>query len=170
MSNSFQLFVLWYYFNMKKVMTLCIVHDKSRVLLGMKKRGFGMGRWNGFGGKVNANETILEAAKRELKEEADINASDLSEMGIIEFEFKGNPEILEVHIFKVNEYTGESKEGEEMKPEWFNIEEIPFDKMWPDDKYWLPMLLDNKKFEGKFVFGERGEIVDYRLEEASDVV
>lgn len=151
-------------------MTLCIVHDKSRVLLGMKKRGFGMGRWNGFGGKVNANETILEAAKRELKEEADINASDLSEMGIIDFEFKGNPEILEVHIFKVNEYTGEPKEGEEMKPEWFNIEEIPFNKMWPDDKYWLPMLLDNKKFEGGFVFGEMGEIVDYRLEEASDVV
>lgn len=137
-------------------MTLCIVHDRSKVLLGMKKRGFGMGKWNGFGGKVNANETILEAAKRELKEEADIFATDLAEMGIIEFEFKGNPEILEVHIFKVNEYTGEPKEGEEMKPEWFNIEYIPFDKMWPDDKYWFPVLLDNKKFEGSLFLGRKG--------------
>jgi 8-oxo-dGTP pyrophosphatase MutT (NUDIX family) len=135
----------------------------------MKKRGFGMGKWNGFGGKVNANETTLEAAKRELKEEADIDATDLSEMGIIEFEFKGNPEILEVHIFKGDAYTGVPKEGEEMKPEWFKIEEIPFDKMWPDDRYWFPMLLDNKKFEGKFVFGDRGEILEYKLSEVPSI-
>lgn len=154
---------------MKKVMTLCIVHDKTRVLLGMKKRGFGMGKWNGFGGKVNANETILEATKRELKEEADIDANDLIEMGIIEFEFKRNPEILEVHIFKGLNYTGKPKEGEEMKPEWFKIDEIPFDKMWPDDKYWFPMLLDNKRFEGRFVFGERGEILEYRLNEVPSI-
>ncbi len=150
-------------------MTLCIVHDKTRVLLGMKKRGFGMGKWNGFGGKVNANETILEATKRELKEEADIDANDLIEMGIIEFEFKRNPEILEVHIFKGLNYTGKPKEGEEMKPEWFKIDEIPFDKMWPDDKYWFPMLLDNKRFEGRFVFGERGEILEYRLNEVPSI-
>ena len=150
-------------------MTLCIVHDKTRVLLGMKKRGFGMGKWNGFGGKVNANETILEATKRELKEEADIDANDLIEMGIIEFEFKRNPEILEVHIFKGLNYTGKPKEGEEMKPEWFKIDEIPFDKMWPDDKYWFPMLLDNKRCEGRFVFGERGEILEYRLNEVPSI-
>lgn len=150
-------------------MTLCIVHDKTRVLLGMKKRGFGMGKWNGFGGKVNANETILEATKRELKEEADIDTNDLIEMGIIEFEFKRNPEILEVHIFKGLNYTGKPKEGEEMKPEWFKIDEIPFDKMWPDDKYWFPMLLDNKRFEGRFVFGERGEILEYRLNEVPSI-
>lgn len=148
---------------MKKVMTLCIIRKEDKVLLGMKKRGFGMGKWNGFGGKVNLNETILEAAKRELKEEANIDVNDLEEMGIMEYEFKGNPEILEVHIFKGLTYTGEPREGEEMKPKWFDIEEIPFNKMWPDDRYWLPMLLNNKKFSGKFVFGESGEIVEYKL-------
>jgi 8-oxo-dGTP diphosphatase/2-hydroxy-dATP diphosphatase len=30
----------------------------------MKKRGFGVGRWNGFGGKVEKQETILDGAKR----------------------------------------------------------------------------------------------------------
>jgi 8-oxo-dGTP diphosphatase/2-hydroxy-dATP diphosphatase len=30
----------------------------------MKKRGFGVGRWNGFGGKVEKQETILDEAKR----------------------------------------------------------------------------------------------------------
>ena len=41
-----------------------------RVLLGMKKRGFGVGKWNGFGGKLHANETMVECAARELHEES----------------------------------------------------------------------------------------------------
>lgn len=61
---------------MKKVLTLCIVHQNSKVLLVMKKRGFGSGRWNGFGGKVSLEETIEAAAKRELKEEVDIETAD----------------------------------------------------------------------------------------------
>ena len=35
----------------------------------MKKRGFGVGKWNGFGGKVEAGETVVEAAAREVTEE-----------------------------------------------------------------------------------------------------
>jgi len=33
------------------------------------------------------------------------------------------------------------KETEEMKPEWFSIDEIPYDKMWDDDSYWMPRIL-----------------------------
>ena len=47
-----------------KLLTLLFVIESDRVLLGMKKRGFGAGRWNGFGGKVDRDETIEEAAKR----------------------------------------------------------------------------------------------------------
>ena len=41
-----------------------------------------------------------------------------------------------------------------MKPEWFLEKEIPFDQMWPDDKYWIPMFLAGKKFKGKFLFNQ----------------
>ncbi len=34
------------------------------MLLGLKKRGFGAGKWNGFGGKVNPGEDIVDAALR----------------------------------------------------------------------------------------------------------
>ena len=54
----------------KKILTLCIIHQHSKILLGMKKRGHGVGKWNGFGGKVEKGETIEEAARRETKEEA----------------------------------------------------------------------------------------------------
>ena len=47
-----------------KLYTLALIRKEERILLGMKKRGFGAGRWNGFGGKVNNDETILQAAKR----------------------------------------------------------------------------------------------------------
>ena len=44
----------------KKVLTLVYIRDDENILLGLKKRGFGTGKWNGFGGKVQAGETILE--------------------------------------------------------------------------------------------------------------
>ena len=47
-----------------KLLTLLFVLEPGRVLLGMKKRGFGVGRWNGFGGKVQEGETIEEGAIR----------------------------------------------------------------------------------------------------------
>lgn len=42
----------------RKILTLCIIHEHPRVLLGYKKKGFGAGLWNGFGGKVEAGESM----------------------------------------------------------------------------------------------------------------
>jgi 8-oxo-dGTP diphosphatase/2-hydroxy-dATP diphosphatase len=150
---------------MKKLLTLCIVHQHPRVLLGMKKRGFGEGRWNGFGGKVMAGETIEEAAKREMLEESGAEVKDLEKMGVVEFEFQGNPEILQVHIFRAQDFVGEPTESEEMRPQWYRVDEIPFDSMWPDDKFWLPLFLKGKKFEGKFLFGPEDSVLEYTLTE-----
>jgi 8-oxo-dGTP diphosphatase / 2-hydroxy-dATP diphosphatase len=38
--------------------------DNNKILLGLKKRGFGKGKWNGFGGKLEKDENIIECAKR----------------------------------------------------------------------------------------------------------
>jgi len=154
---------------MKKILTLCIIHQHPKVLLGMKKRGFGAGRWNGFGGKVQNGETIEEATLREIKEEAGILATGIEKRGIIDFEFKGNPEILEVHIFKGSKIKGELVESEEMKPQWFHIDKIPFASMWPDDKYWFPLFLQDKKFRGKFLFDNSDNILDMKLEEVKEL-
>jgi hypothetical protein len=86
-------------------------------------------------------------AKKETKVEIGAVPRDLKRMGILRFQFKGEPEILEVHVFSCSDFEGEIKETEEMKPRWFKIEEIPFDQMWPDDKYWLPLLLEEKILE-----------------------
>ena len=65
----------------RKVLTLVFLRREGEVLLGMKKRGFGEGKWNGFGGKVEAGETIVEAAAREVREECGyvVKTEDLGE-------------------------------------------------------------------------------------------
>ena len=86
----------------KKIQTVVMIYQPPKVLLGKKKRCFGTGRWNGFGGKVEEGETIEESAKRETREEAGIDVSDLEKVGIIEFEFQDsyNPEKTSVILKK----------------------------------------------------------------------
>jgi 8-oxo-dGTP diphosphatase/2-hydroxy-dATP diphosphatase len=139
----------------------------------MKKRGFGAGRWNGFGGKVEGGESIEAAAKRETKEECGVAIMGMEKVGIHHFRFTKNPEeVLEVHVFRVDQYKWEPVETEEMKPQWFSVSDIPYDTMWPDDRYWFPFFLKGKKFRTEFLFGE-GDVVlekDIRIVEKLDEI
>jgi 8-oxo-dGTP diphosphatase/2-hydroxy-dATP diphosphatase len=149
---------------MKKVLNLCLIVENGKILLGMKKRGFGAGRWNGFGGKVEESESIEESAKREMLEESQVKVQNLEERGVIEFTFLDTGNVLEVHIFKILSYAGSPKETEEMKPQWFEIIDIPFSQMWPDDVYWMPMFLKDKKFKGEIAFKDENTIISHNLE------
>ena len=123
-----------------------------------------MGRWNGFGGKVEEGESIEGAARRELFEEVGISVDAIEKMGVLDFSWQHKPNaILQVHIFKATEFSGQPQETEEMKPQWFLVKDIPYKKMWADDKYWLPLFLENKKFTGKFIFDENNKILDHEL-------
>jgi 8-oxo-dGTP diphosphatase/2-hydroxy-dATP diphosphatase len=149
---------------MKRKYTLCLVTKDDKVLLGYKKQGFGYGRWNGFGGKVKEGENIAFATKRELTEECGLIARSLVPIGMVNFEFRKNPgNILEVHIFKCNDFSGEVKESAEMRPQWFLPEELPTGEMWDDDKYWLPLFLQGKKFTGYFLFDENDKVIKHEL-------
>jgi len=44
------------------------------------------------------------------------------------------------------------KKTEEMKPLWWNFEEIPYEQMWEDDKIWLPRILGTTKSQFNFTF------------------
>lgn len=138
--------------------TLILPMRDGRILLGMKKRGFGKGKLNGFGGKLNEGESIVEAAIRELEEEIGIKVTidGLKKMGELDFYFPHSEEDWDqrVHVFVVKSWEGEPVESEEMGCEWHDLDKIPFDRMWDDDKFWLPKVLEGRNIKGAFHFGK----------------
>lgn len=146
---------------MKQVLTLTFLLKGDVICLAQKKRGFGEGYWNGLGGKVETNETIPQAAVREVCEEsgADVAKDDLEKVAIIEFLFP-NGRHLEVHTFFARVWKGEPHETDEMKPAWFTYDEIPYEKMWADDPHWLPRVLNGEKLIGKVWFTENEKDIE----------
>ncbi|MFA6090169.1 MAG: 8-oxo-dGTP diphosphatase [Candidatus Gracilibacteria bacterium] len=149
---------------MRQSTLVFVFNDKKQILLAMKKRGFGEGKWNGAGGKVEVGETMIEAASRELQEETGIiiTPEKMEARGVLHFHFDKKPECnKDVNIFVSHGYTGDFQETEEMKPEWFDIDKIPFDTMWEDDIYWLNRVIDGESVEFEFYFDAEGYIEEY---------
>ena len=144
---------------MRKV-TLIFLRRGDELLLAMKKVRFGAGKWNGVGGKCELGETLGQAAVREAREEigVELQEKDLELVGDIKFFFPNKEDWnQEVFVYVAREWTGEIVESEEMRPQWFNIENIPYESMWADDPLWLPQVLAGKKIQGEFYFVGDGE-------------
>jgi len=108
-----------------KLATLCFLIKENEILLAMKKRGFGAGKWNGAGGKINVGETIKGAVIREVQEELGVKLEEkyLENFGDIKFYFKNKPDWdMHVHIFFTKTWRGEPRESEEMKPKWYRYQ------------------------------------------------
>ena len=151
-------------------LTLLFLIEGENVLLAMKKRGFGVGRWNGVGGKVENSETTEAAAIRECQEEISVTPVIFKQVAHISFNELHNNErkIMKVNVYFCTQWTGEPTETEEMRPKWFKKVDIPYDKCWPDDKYWLPLVLTGKKLEAAFVMKDDDEVESYTLLEKND--
>ncbi len=123
----------------------------DEVLLIHKKTGLGAGKINGPGGKLEAGETALEAAIREVQEELHITPHELEEMGVLHFDFVDG---LKLHctVFRGSGFEGTPTETREAKPQWFPIDDLPLDRMWADDRHWLPQMLSGKRFQAWFRF------------------
>jgi len=133
--------------------TVVLPIKDGQVLLGMKTRKIGMGCWNGYGGGVEGNESMVECAIRELEEESGlkIEPNDLEKVAIVDFHNEksdGSIFICRVHFFKAFNWKGEIKETEDgamITPTFFDIDNLPLDKMMPADKEFMPQILKNKK-------------------------
>ncbi len=147
--------------------TLCLLKKENKILLAMKKRGFGEGKYNGVGGKIERGETPDDAMIRETKEEILVTPTKYEKVGIIEFDefYKGQKEKVMFHLYVASEWQGEPTESDEMKPEWFDIQNIPYDKMFPDDKYWLPLILEGRKIKAYFDFDEEWNLLNKTIED-----
>jgi mutator protein MutT len=142
----------------------------SEICLAMKKRSFGVGRWNGVGGKVDIGETLSDAVVRETIEEINVTPRNFSKKAELVFIF---PHQLEwnqiVNVYFCVEWEGEPTESEEMKPEWFSVMNLPYKNMWPDDPFWLPHLINGKILKGNFILSENDTALEHSIEEVDEV-
>ena len=142
-----------------KQTTLCFLLKDDNVLLAMKKRGFGTGKWNGVGGKVQEGEDISAAMVLEIKEEIGVTVvpGDLELVGTLDFDFTDNHDWAQIcSVFITRAWDGDPAESEEMRPQWYPKNALPFNAMWVDDPHWLPLVLAGKKIKGKFLFEDKG--------------
>jgi ADP-ribose pyrophosphatase YjhB (NUDIX family) len=145
--------------------TLLFLVDGDKVLLAMKKRGFGVGRWNGVGGKPKEGETIKRTAIRECQEEITVMPVKLIKTAAISFYFpkdKSNWNQTAV-VYLCDKWLGEPTETEEMAPKWFSVNELPFDKMWSADKDWLPEVLKGNFVKADIYFDDNDKVIRQKI-------
>ncbi len=133
--------------------TLLFVVESDRVLLIRKKTGLGAGKVNGPGGKIDPGETPMPAAVRECQEEIGITPDDPQLVGIHQFQFVDGYSI-HVWVYRATSYSGELCSTVEADPLWCELDALPFDEMWADDRYWLPLAIDGTTFQGKWIFDD----------------
>jgi len=156
----------------EKHYSLIVVQEpcQQRLLVGLKHRGFGVGLYNSFGGKVEPGETPLDSACRELAEETGIvvTTHPLQTVGTLRFTFADSTTEMVVHLFcltvQCNDTNNKKKTNQsnaadttdsflfdldpttisgcdEITPQWFTYRDLPLDRMFADDSLWLPRLL-----------------------------
>lgn len=133
--------------------TLLFVVRRQRVLLIHKKRGLGAGKLNAAGGKVDDGEAPAEAAIREFIEELGARPIDPRKVGEVAFHVIEGDSIL-IHVFRAEALEGDPVETAEATPCWVPVDDIPYDRMWADDRYWLPLLLEGRTFGALTVFDD----------------
>ena len=148
--------------------TICLLRKENKVLLAMKKRGFGVGKWNGVGGKVKEGETVEQAVIRETQEEIGVIPLFLQKAALLDFYFPDVPTEKDwnqqVIVFTTDKWEGEPTESEEMLPKWFKISGVPYDQMWSDDILWMPKVFSGQKVKAEFIFSGEGELKEHRFE------
>ena len=131
-----------------------IVLNGNKILLGHRAKDrkdtggiYETDCWTIPGGKQKYNETFFEGAKREVKEETNLDIDDLELFGIAD-DIQPDRHYLTIHII-ANKYSGELKVMEPTKEdewEWFELDKLP-EKIYSPSKKFIEAYLKRKMEE-----------------------
>ena len=147
--------------------TLCYIENNGAYLMlhrTKKENDINKDKWLGIGGRFEWGETPYECAKREIKEETGLDATNLKYRGIVTFVSDEYPTEY-MHLFTATEFTGtmltDCNEGDLC---WVKKEDVYKLPIWEGDKIFLSLLDTEKRFFSlKLVYqGER--LVEHILE------
>ena len=147
-----------------------LLTEDGQVIMGKRKTEHGNGFISGLGGKIGdieglEKETADEALIRELEEEIGITPTQFKSYGLIKFlnPFKPHRNMQTIP-YLITQWTGVIKKSTAILPVRFKLSEIPYDLMWKDNKIWVPKILARQVVFCTTLFGEDGEVQEYRFE------
>lgn len=146
--------------------TVCYIRDGEKLLMIKRAAGlFGAGKWSGLGGKIEAGESKEQGCVREVYEESGLHVDCLKYHGFLEFRFENTLESIIVHVFSTTSFKGQLTESSEGILRWIDFNQIPYREMWDDSRFWLPLLIEGKDFNGVFHFDQEvSKVLEYRLD------
>ena len=149
---------------------VCYLIKGDKVILGFRKRvslGLGENLISGIGGKVGdkeelANETLEEALRREVLEEIGVSITSFRKMGRLRFIHPHKPKWnQDVIAYVIDSWDGEPQETDDINPMEFEIANLPTDRMWDDNQYWVPQILAGQQVEAIFLFDETNKVIEH---------
>lgn len=139
---------------------LFIIRDRQ-VLLIEKQRGLGAGKINGPGGRIEDGEKAEEAAVREVEEEIHVTPTGVRHCGELSFQFTSGFS-MHVTVYRADDCVGTPQASDEAIPLWASLDEVPFKRMWADDRTWFHLMLDDTPFHGRYLF-EDDRMLGYEI-------
>lgn len=129
-----------------------MIKDGNKVLLGYRCENYGdtggiyePGSWTFPGGKQEYDETMFEGAKREVKEETNLEISELSIFGATD-DIQPNKHYITIQII-ANKFSGELKNMEPTKHsewKWFDLNNLPQNLYTPTREFLEEYIKNNK--------------------------
>ena len=151
------------------VQPLIVDPATGRILLGYHTGGMFAGNYTGLIGYANDGEEPEDAARRVAVELSGLAVGELELRAIFTFTDSETGDDEEYEFF-CERFSGEVRESESMRPEWFAISEIPYDKMPADDEIWYPPFLEGKNLRGQFNFSpDMQELLSHDLQEVDNL-
>ena len=124
-----------------------------------------LGKYNGLGGKMENDEDVVECMRREIREEANLECTQMQLRGIISWPgFGPNGEDWLGFVFLITEFEGTAPESnDEGTLEWMSLEGIMDLPMWEGDRQFLPLVFDDdpRAFHGVMPYRD-GRMVSWR--------
>ena len=122
--------------------------DRQHVLMvhrNARKDDEHLGKYNGLGGKLEADEDVMAGMIREIREEAGIECTALSLRGTVSWPgFGKNGEDWLGFVFLITAFEGEAySENPEGPLEWVSLSDLYDLPMWEGDRYFLPLVFDD---------------------------
>jgi 8-oxo-dGTP diphosphatase len=143
--------------------------DRRRVLMvhrNARAHDHHLGKYNGLGGKLEADEDVMSGMCREIREEAGIECVGLALRGTISWPgFGKHGEDWLGFIFLIEQFDGEPvAANEEGTLEWIDIDRLSTLPMWEGDRHFLPLVFDAdpRPFHGLMPYRD-GRMLDWSV-------